>query len=107
MKKAMKNFPGPINSDLDLMWFMTNMYLDQDKKDYKEEIERVIRETHDFVWNKIERKDLEPETYSIIKAFVSYNFNYFKDIDANKIDRAVIETVRNMLSTLRQTQSYS
>lgn len=108
MKKTMENFPGPINSDLDLMWFMTNMYLEQDKKEYKDEIEQVIRKTHDFVVNKIQRKDLDPETYSIIKALVAYNMNYFKEeIDPDKINRAVIETVRNMLSTLRHTQSYS
>jgi len=107
MKKTPFNFSDPINSDLDLMWFITNLYLEQDKDEYKVEIERVIKFTQDFVLNKIERKDLLPEVYSVVKALITYNFDYFKGIDPNKIDRPVIETVRSMLSTLRQTQSYT
>src|SRR5882757_2966355 len=107
MKKEAENFLGPITSDLDFMYFITNLYLEQDKTEYKEEIENVIRTTHNLVSNKIESKQIDPVIFSIVTALMSFGFDYFKNnINADHINKANIETVRGMLSTLRHSPSF-
>lgn len=107
MKRNIENLYGPIKSDLDLIWLMTNLYLEQDRKEYQKEIENIIRLTHDLVSNKIETKDVDTEIYSIVTALITSNGEYFRGINADNIDKAMMETFRGMLSTLRHTQSFN
>jgi hypothetical protein len=106
MKRTIENLYGPIKSDLDLIWFMTNLYLEQDRNEYREEIESIIRITRNLVQNKVETKDVDPEVFSIVTALIASNADYFKRITTDDIDRSMVETFRGMLSTLRHTQNY-
>ena len=107
MKKEADHFSGPMKSDLDFMYFITNLYLEQNKTEYKDEIENVIKTTHNLVSNKIESKQIDPVIFSIVTALMSFGFEYFKNnINVEHINKANIETVRGMLSTLRHSPSF-
>jgi hypothetical protein len=102
--KEEADFSSPIKSDLEFMYFIINLYLEQNHTVYKKEIENVIKTTHNLVSNKIESREIDPVIFSIVTALKSFNIDYFRNnIDADHITKANIETVRGFLSTIRHS----
>ena len=102
-----ENFSSPIRSDIDFMWFITNLYLEQGRIEYKTEIENIIKLTRDLLLERVQPKDIDPEIFSIVTALkASNNDEYFKRIEGDNIEKSMIESVRSILSTLRHAQSF-